>query len=124
MNLTNLVNLTPHTIRIDVEDVIIEIPPSGHVARVEVSSYPVGRGLLEIAPNGARLSVPLVRTSYGRVEGIPPGPGPFLVSAMVLARCAGYTNMFAPDTATGVRRDENGQIFAVTRLVAAPIIEN
>ena len=58
-----LVNLTPHEITIVGEDgeVKMRIPPSGKIARVEVLQENDG----EI--NG----IPIVRTSFGAVEGLP-----------------------------------------------------
>jgi hypothetical protein len=107
-------NLTPHAIALKQPDgTLIHILPSGQVARVSVTTVPVDR---------PGLPVPVVRNLYGPVEGLPdPQPGHFfVVSALVLARCAGRDDVYAPDTGPGAVRDEKGQIVAVTRLVAAP----
>jgi len=100
------VNLTPHTIRIARNDAdVIELASSG-VARVASTDEVVGNvgGL------------PLVRTTYGAVTGIPDAEVGvvYIVSAMVLDR-TDRTDVVAPDTgATAIRKD--GQVWAVRNL--------
>jgi hypothetical protein len=109
----SMLNLTPHAITIRRADGDITFPPSGKVARVATNAVRVG------TYNG----IPVVSNKYGPVEGIVRDeqgvPVPCIVSGMVLAALpAGTPNVYAPATgATAVR--ENGQVVAVTELVAA-----
>jgi hypothetical protein len=139
----NIINLTPHPITLRNGLEMITVNPSGKVARVAMKTAPAAR-----VPG---IPVPVVPSpEYGEVEGLPgpedwgcdrcvgdwPGTAQdcrgseahaeskptYLVSAMVLARCVGRDDVFAPDTSPngGAIRDEKGQVIAVTRLVAAP----
>lgn len=119
-----LINLTPHEIAIQRPDGTVEdMAPSGTVARLTS----------EVEPASWIEGIPVVRVLYGRVEGLPvagdpprvgvPAPAPgvyYLVSALVLARCHGRADVFAPDTDRGAVRDEAGRIVGTTRLIAAP----
>jgi len=109
-----LINLTPHAITLRTETGDVIIPPSGQVARV--STVTIDTGLMI---NGVKV----IRNSYGDVQGIPVDhngiPLPCIVSGMVLAALpSGTPNVYAPATgATAIR--ENGQVIAVTELVAS-----
>lgn len=107
-----MINLTPHTIIIraaDGTDTIILA--SGALARVASTETQVGVCSLTGAP--------IMRREFGAVEGLPTDGTPCLVSSLVLSAVpAGSAGVYAPDTGpTAIR--ENGQIIAVTRLVAA-----
>lgn len=108
-----LINLTPHTVTIVDEESrkILEVPPSGQVARVEVMREPVG------TLNG----VPLVHNRYGDVQGLPePREGTvYIVSLVVLQALQGKRNdVVAPDTSpAGAVRDEEGRIIGVKAFV-------
>lgn len=105
-----MLNLTPHPIVIRTEDGSETVlPPSGRVARVTTTEEVVG------SING----VPVVRRTFGAVEGLPEDDTPCVVSALVLSAVPGRPNTYAPDTGPTAVRDERGQIQAVTRLVAA-----
>lgn len=109
-----MINLTPHTINVQIGNEIISFPPSGTVARVltnetVISDYFVGN----------HPGIPVVSRTFGNVEGIPDNNSPILVSAMVLDAVKSRPNTFAPDTGKTAIRDEKGFIVAVTRLVAA-----
>ena len=114
----NITNLTPHPITLrSVMGVDTIIPPTAPPARVSATP-----GTLATVPG---LPVPVASaTVYGEIEGLPPpAEGTvFIVSGIVLPRCAGRTDVCAPGTgpADGAIRDERGQIVAVTRLIAAP----
>lgn len=74
--MTTLLNLTPHTLNLVLPDGSIKaVAPSGTVARCASSS----------APAGEFEGVPLNRTTFGQVEGLPePQDGVLLVvSALV-----------------------------------------
>lgn len=113
-----LLNLTPHAIVIQAPDgVQITIPPSGQVARVTTEERIVDE--LDGVPIVVRTTGEVVVTcTTDDVVGLPDEGIPCLVSAMVLAAVPGRMNVYAPDSgATAIR--ENGQVVAVTRLVAA-----
>lgn len=104
-----LINCTPHKIHIVG---LGDIPQSGQIARVEmVETVSADFG-----------GVPVITRKPGLVTGLPRDARgaimPCLVSSMVLdALPLGTLNVYAPDTgATAIR--ENGQVKAVTRLVA------
>ena len=101
-------NLTPHEINIETAPVVVSIPASGTVARVETSSQD------EAIFNGIRV----VSNKADRVVGMPCPPEPCLVSGMVLdllgSEWAGIA--FAPDTGATALRNEKGHIVAVTQL--------
>ena len=102
-------NLTPHAITLQLADgTAVTFPPSGQLARV--ASQEVVIGTIQ--------GVPVIQRQFGAVEGLPEDGSPCLVSALVLSACPGREGVYAPDTGpTAIR--ENGQVVAVTRLVAA-----
>ena len=109
-----MLNLTPHAITLRTPHGDVTFPPSGQVARVSTVSTDTG---LTVA------GVRVIRNQYGPVQGLPRDaagiPLPCIVSGMVLAALPpGTPNVYAPATgATAIR--ENGQVVAVTELVAA-----
>ena len=110
-----MLNLTPHAIVIQSSDGSrTTFQPSGQVARVATVATDTG---LTVA------GVRVIRNTYGPVTGLVMDdagvPVPQIVSGMVLAALpAGTPNVYAPATgATAIR--ENGQVVAVTELVAA-----
>jgi len=105
-----LINLTPHEITIVGEDgkVIATISPSGSVARVKTTQTIIGQVN----------DIPIVRTFFGDVEGLPePEPNTvFIVSSMVAQAVPHRDDVVAPDTSpNGVVRDEEGRIVGVKR---------
>ena len=114
-NHPDFLNLTPHEIVLVTEDGDrLAIPPSGTVARVEAEEESLGT-----FPVNGDGDIPVVSRSFGKVKGLPKFQDvPVLVSSMVLAAVPNRAWTFAPDTGpTAIR--ENGQVVAVTRLVAA-----
>jgi len=115
MENVRLVNLTPHEIVVyDANNnVVLRVPPSGTVARVKTYEKVIG------SVNG----VPLVKTEYGQVEGLPdPQPGTvYIVSLLVLQALAGKrSDLVAPNTAPtplGAVRDAEGRIVGVRSFV-------
>lgn len=106
--MTQLINLTPHTLNVMVNDAMQEIPASGTVARVSVKSVVSG----DI--NG----IPVVENVYGEVEGLPePVDGAiYIVSMLVGSRVSGRNDIVGPDSGpTAIR--ENGQVKAVRNLI-------
>jgi len=109
-----LINLTPHSIRIEMEQNTNTIEPSGAIARVSVKSVFAG-----VIPG---TSIPVRRNEYGPVENLP-SPEPekiYIVSAMVLSQCINRKDVFGPDTGPSAIRNDQGQIVAVTALISAP----
>lgn len=121
-----MINLTPHAITIvsnTETGETITIQPFGIVARVSTKSIPMPE----------YQGVPVIRTVYGDVEGMPNYPTPCLVSGMVLAQLGEEWRGIAFAPATGpsdgaIRSDgvnpgpsgeviPRGQIHAVTKLV-------
>ncbi|MEM2366593.1 MAG: hypothetical protein QXL06_06705 [Nitrososphaerota archaeon] len=113
MNEIKLINLTPHEIVVysfDSKDIILRIPPSGTVARVSVVQQKVG----EI--NG----IPIFKTNYGKVEGLPdPQPNTvYIVSILVLQALGGKrSDVVTPDTGVNVIRDSQGKIIGTKAFV-------
>jgi len=108
----NIVNLTPHDVRIyDAEgkNVIRTFPASGTVARVKSTTEIVG----EVD------GIAVAKSTFGEIEGLPaPQPGTkYIVSLLVLQAAARQRDdLIGPDTGPGsVVRDENGQIIGVRR---------
>ena len=101
-----LVNLTPHEITIIVGDESLSIPPSGGVARCKASTIRDGRTFC---------GIPVSRTVYGEVEGLPdamPNVG-FIVSGLVKGRCPEREDVFAPSETI---RNAAGQVAGCTSL--------
>lgn len=104
-----MINLTPHAITLQKADgTRVTLQPSGSVARVTTVETVIG----EID------GLPVVSRVTGEAEGLPEEGTVCIVSAMVLAAVPGRKGVYAPDSGpTAIR--ENGQVVAVTRLVAA-----
>ena len=118
-----MINLTPHAITLVVNNETVTIQPFGEVARVSTQSLPMDEFH----------GMPVIRTVYGAVEGMPVTPTPCLVSGMVLAQLGEEWRGIAFAPATGpsdgaIRSDgvtpgpdgkviPKGQILAVTKLV-------
>jgi hypothetical protein len=105
-----LVNLTPHEIKIVGQDgeVITTIPPSGQVARVRTK-----QAVVEYVND-----IPIVKTTFGDVEGLPEPRENivYIVSSIVAQAVPHREDVIAPDTSPqGVVRDEKGQIIGVKR---------
>ena len=114
MNAKNIMNLTPHAVDIyGDEGLIVTVQPSGTVARVaekRESCPPVAIGLTVIDVS---------RATYGAVTGLPASDGEtiYIVSALVLAQCAGRQDVYAPGPAI---RDDAGRQMGCHGLSATP----
>lgn len=106
-----LVNLTPHEIRLWVQqpEGLLLIPPSRQVARVVVRREDAGH----IDAGG--MSIPLARTTYGEIEGLPgPTPGTlYIVSSLVAAAARDRNDLLIPDDLV---RDEQGKVIGARGL--------
>jgi len=98
-----IVNLTPHALNLVTDSGTVTIPPSGTVARVSVTRESAGTVTID------GVTVPLSRTKYGAVEGLPaPEPNTlFVVSAVVAAAARDRTDLVVPDDLV---RDDQGRV--------------
>ena len=92
-------NLTPHDVRIVKEHGDQVYPPHGQIARVEVSAERIG----------TKDGIPIFRTIYGDVTGLPaPEAGTeYIVSQVVANACPERTDLLYP---YGLIRDEQGRV--------------
>lgn len=97
----NIKNLTPHTINFVSPEgyPVMDIKPEGTVARVSAKTATVG----EID------GIPVTKSVYGEVEGLPePEEGTiYIVSALVAGRVPEREDVFIPNESV---RDEKGRI--------------
>jgi hypothetical protein len=103
--MTKIVNMTPHTITIvDSDNQIIREYPSAGVARVSTTSEITG----EID------GIPVVKTSFGEVVGLPEPDGEsiYIVSMPVSQATKGRTDIIGPDTGPTAYRID-GKIIGV-----------
>lgn len=110
-----LTNLTAHPLKFFTPSGVLEVQPSGQLARVFTHSHPIG----EIA------GMAVVRPVFGDITGLPDPSDDqvFVVSQLVLTalRLAGVQrqDVVAPDTTPvgGAIRDAAGRVQGVTRLI-------
>ena len=94
--MAQFINLTPHTLNIHTPEKVIDLAPSGEVARVAASS-------VEVAPIGG---IPTVITEFGEVTGLPdPQEGVFLIVSGMVASAAPREDVLSPGE--HVRDEEN-----------------
>lgn len=101
-----LVNLTPHTLNVLAADgSIVDIQPSGGVARVSSSSAVIGKF------NGIYIMEP----TWGDVTGLPAAEDGiiYIVSRMVKDRVPNRADVLVPGTPV---RDEDGKIIGANGL--------
>jgi hypothetical protein len=102
--MTNLVNCTPHDVKIIINDQELTIKPSGTLPRVQQDKV-AGQTL-----SFGGLSIPTTCTKAGNIIGLPDAEENtyYIVSVFVLeeGKKAGRTDLLAPDTL----RDTNGNI--------------
>jgi len=109
VNMTTIMNCTPHAITMMAEGVRKTYEPSRSVARVSSVSVPVG--MLD--------GFPVSKQEFGEITCLPePVKGTvYLVSAVVLAALnESRPDCVAPDTARAIR-DEQGRIIGVPGFV-------
>jgi hypothetical protein len=124
-DVTNIVNLTPHEIVLVGEDggVTLRIPPSGIVARVREEQTPAGG--ITVLPGGpltvASVEVPLIRRTWGEIEGLPREQfrTVYIVSALVAtaAWAQGRRDVVCPGELV---RDSEGRVVGCKNLCVAP----
>ena len=101
--------LTSHPVAVLLVDgSTVTLPPYGPVPRAAQKDEPVGSVELQ------RQAVPVVRSTYGQVVGLPPAePGVFLVVSSLVAQAAlERDNLLVP---AGPVRDEQGRVGACRR---------
>lgn len=104
-----LVNLTPHTVNVVLEDgATLNIASSGVVARCSQSDVNVGT----IDVDG--IAVPLTETSFGDVVDLPaPAPDTLYIVSRLVATAANRDDLVVPN---GIVRDDNGNIIGCKSL--------
>jgi hypothetical protein len=115
-----IVNMTPHEVRIRVQDAEVVIPPSGQTIRLPEMDRAAGSILID------SVEVPLIVRNFNR----PPLPNeteptvmvvslPVIMSLSVLPDSMLPENILfvAPDTGSGAIRGKDGNIEATTRLI-------
>lgn len=107
-----LINLCPHDLHFygANQELLHTVAKSGIVARIGTTQEVVG----------SIDTITIARTSYGKVEGLPPHDTRekntyYLVSTMV-AQVVCRPDVLSPDTFNGVVRDTKRQIMGVTQL--------
>lgn len=110
MTMVNLVNLTPHAITLMPADgQSVTIPPSGAVARCAVRRVQIG---MVRTPDGP--GVPINRTEFGAVEGLPaPAPDTIYIVSAIVAQAAHRDDVVIVDE---VVRDSEGRIVGARAL--------
>jgi hypothetical protein len=105
--MTNIINLTPHPIVLDLNGVKTTFPASGSVARVNQTCRDTGAVVA-----GARV----YNSTFGDVDMSSPKLDTiYIVSGMVLAALNGSRqDVIAPKTDATAIRNQQGQIIAVT----------
>lgn len=100
-----IINLTPHTINLVLENGTRAIEPSGKVARVSATT--VKTGFIDDVPTSA--------TEYGEVIDLPePKEGVvYVVSSLVAARVPSRNDVYIPNESV---RDEDGRIIGCRSL--------
>lgn len=111
-NTIKIVNLTPHTINLYRGDLVIEIPPSGTVARVSEKQILRHSDVGEIAGTAGEITktrVDFYLRVFGDVEGIPdPADNVmYVVSSIVAARASHRYDLIIPNDLV---RDDRGRV--------------
>jgi hypothetical protein len=107
----DIINLTPHNFTLcnDAGEVIRVIPPTTPAARVSSVS----------AVTGDCDGIPVTKTTFGHVEGLPDPQQEtiYIVSLLVQQRVPHRSDVYRPDTGpSSVVRDAAGQIVGVKAL--------
>ena len=111
-----LVNLTPHPIAlISPTGEQVTVPSSGTVARVAERMESLGEVVVE------GVVVPVVKRSFGELEGLPePEPGVLYVVSALVAEAAWRVGRSDVVGLADFVRDEQGRVVGARALVAAP----
>ena len=93
-SMPEIINLTPHAINIVGHG---EIPASGLIARVTT----------KIVPSGCIAGLPVVRTEFGEVTGLPKLDGVYFIVSSIVKSAANQENLLVPGELV---RDDKGNI--------------
>lgn len=107
--MTKIVNLTPHSINLLVDDKEIVIPPSGTIARAATER----RQIDTIKIDG--VDIPVNKTVFGDVVGLPdPKPDTIFIVSMLVANAVPHRDdVFIVDDTV---RDDEGRIIGAKAL--------
>ena len=113
-----IINLTPHTLNLHGTDassplaaLVVNVPPSGTIARLTVSRTACGE---VVANGGVRLTVS--RATFGEIAGLPvPEAGTVFVVSALVAEAAKRADVFSPGELV---RDEAGVVTGANGLSA------
>lgn len=105
MNNVKIINLTPHSITIVMENGNVVIPPSGVVARRETKTEVIG------TING----IPVTRTKLGPITGLPEtvSNDTIYIVSRIIAESSGRNDLYIPDQSV---RDNEGNIIGCKSL--------
>lgn len=102
-----IMNLTPHAITFVSEDgnILLKVEPSGQLARVAANTETVGECC----------GIPVTKTVYGTVEGLPEAQDGtvYVVSSLVAGRVPDRDDVFIPNESV---RDDQGRIIGCRSL--------
>jgi hypothetical protein len=103
-----ITNLTPHALHLNGVDGVLNIPPSGQVTRLAVTSQALDPVLVE----GITLAV--TRPTLGEITGLPePTEGVIFVASALVAEAAQRRDVFSPGE---LIRDEAGRVIGARGL--------
>jgi hypothetical protein len=114
-----IVNLTPHNLDLVVDGEVVHTFPSDGVARLSTDAeptspvrVPTGKMSDHSSPD---LSIPVSRTSFGAVEGLPAHePGTIYIVSLPVAAHVQRADVMSPD----VVRDDYGRVIGMRGLVS------
>jgi hypothetical protein len=116
MNPTRLVNCTPHAITLIRPEGRVTVPPSGMLARAAMERAVVEE-VAVVGGDGAPLTVPVHRVTYGALDGLPaPRAGTLYIVSALAAQAAlalGRNDVVIVDLAV---RDGEGRIIGAEAL--------
>lgn len=101
------VNCTPHVVRVHDEngDVVKQFPPTGIIPRVT-------QEMQKVSDEG--ITPALYRQTLGGIENLPePKHGMMYIVSFMVMDATDRTDVVAPMSGAGAKRDENGQIVSV-----------
>lgn len=108
--MATIINITPHPLNIQSGDKMLNIPPSGVIARLSVKheSQP------SIDIDGDEVSV--YKTEFGPIENLPkPKEGFYYVASALVANAANRADVFSPGE---LIRDNQGNVIGAKGLTA------
>ena len=106
-----IINLTPHPVNLQTETGVVEIPPSGIVARVEEKTEEVGK--VKVGNSG---HVPVIRKTLGQVENLPePREGTIYIVSLIVAQALEGTRSDVYVIGESIR-DKEGRVIGARSL--------